>query len=67
MAGKNSEKDRAMAANLKAQNVRRTKGRCPLCYGLVSIPMYGHIISCKGRSHLKVNKIKASHRDWSKQ
>ena len=45
MAGKaRSEKDKAMAARLKREGVKRTKARCPICNKMVSLKaLYNHI------------------------
>lgn len=38
------QKDAAMAADLKARGVKRTTGRCPICYGLIPLTnMQAHI------------------------
>lgn len=37
MASKNREKDQAMAARLKKDNVKRDSGRCPICSKVVSL------------------------------
>ena len=41
---KNTQKDSAMAADLKRRKVKRTTMRCPICHGEISIAnAYGHI------------------------
>ena len=41
---KNTQKDSAMAADLKKRGVRRTTMRCPICHAEISIAhAYGHI------------------------
>lgn len=47
MAGKNSEKDRMMAADLKARGVTRTIMKCPMCGHTISIEgQIGHLNQC---------------------
>lgn len=47
---KNSDKDKRMAADLKARGVHRTTQRCPVCYRTVSAESvstkYNHV--CRG-------------------
>jgi hypothetical protein len=47
---KNTEKDKRMAADLKARKVERVTGRCAQCYRIISIESnqsrYTH--KCKG-------------------
>ena len=55
-----SNKDKMMAAHMKAKGIDRHTGRCPICHGLVSVNrqarmaivagMYTHIITCHGRA-----------------
>lgn len=47
--GERKQKDSAMAADLKRRGVKRTQGRCPICNGLVALPMNTHIPYCNGR------------------
>lgn len=37
MANRKSERDKAMAADLKSRGIERTTGRCALCYKIISI------------------------------
>ena len=58
-ATQESNKDKEMAAYMKAKGIDRHTGRCPICHGLVSVNrqarqaivagMYTHIITCHGR------------------
>ena len=42
-----SAKDKAMAARMKKQGIKRTHLRCSMCHGLVPIKAYpSHIINC---------------------
>jgi len=43
-----SAQDKAMAARLKAEGVKRNTARCPICNKMVNIKgMYTHIVTCK--------------------
>lgn len=54
-----ANKDKEMAAYMKAKGIDRHTGRCPICHALVSVNrtarqaivagMYTHIITCHGR------------------
>jgi hypothetical protein len=47
--GKNSERDKEMAAELKRRGVKRTIGRCEICkhyIGVGGLPQ--HLMVCKG-------------------
>ncbi len=47
--GNRSSKDKERAAYLKRHGVRRTTGRCPLCYRFIALDrMHNHIaVGCK--------------------
>jgi len=49
MAGKaQSEKDKAMAARLKADKVVRKVARCPICNKMIALKsFYQHIATCR--------------------
>lgn len=54
MPGKNSSKDKSMAADLKKRGVERTTGKCPMGCGY-PVPNGGgalvvHLGQCRGRS-----------------
>lgn len=53
MPGKNSNKDKSMAADLKKRGVERTTGRCPMGCGRPITnggnSLLVHLGSCKGR------------------
>lgn len=43
-AGRRRTADQAMAARLKADEVKRVHARCPVCNNLISLPhLYNHI------------------------
>lgn len=54
MPGKNSTKDKSMAADLKKRGVERTTGRCPMGCGRAiangGSDLLAHLGHCKGRS-----------------
>lgn len=42
------EQDKANAARMKAEGVKRKVARCPICYRMVNLKgIYNHIITCK--------------------
>lgn len=53
MPGKNSTKDKSMAADLKKRGAERTTGRCPWGCGRAIAngggPLLSHLGQCKGR------------------
>lgn len=54
MPGKRTNKDKAMAADLKKKGVQRTTGKCPWgCGRPIAIgggPLIAHLGQCRGRS-----------------
>jgi hypothetical protein len=66
MPGRNSEKDRSMAADLKKRGVRRTTSQCPWgCGRAISNgggPLIAHLGTCRGpfRGHGKKAALKAA-------
>lgn len=51
MAGKNRERDSAMAADLKSRGVRRTSARCSVCGGVQSIDAHPDRMDGTGQVH----------------
>lgn len=49
MAGQASkQKNQAMAERMKRLGIRRTTGRCPVCYRIVALPLERHLFGgCK--------------------
>jgi len=49
MAGESQRnKDKAMAARLKKEGVKRTRARCPVCNRVVNVKgIYQHIVTCR--------------------
>jgi hypothetical protein len=41
------QKNQAMAMRMKAEGIKRTQGRCPVCNRMVKVDMYHHIITCR--------------------
>lgn len=51
-------KNKAMSSRMKAEGVKRSTMKCPMCHGIISIGgLYGHLSVCR-RADTKTNDKK---------